>query len=72
VDRYGDFWIADLRLEKTFDIKGTRLSAMLDVFNMFNAGTVLSRDLRQNVPSANRVMNILAPRVFRFGVRWVF
>jgi hypothetical protein len=72
VDRYDDFWIADLRLEKTFDIKGTRLSGMLDIFNMFNAATVLAREPRQNLSSANRVLNILAPRVLRIGVRWVF
>ncbi len=72
VDRYDDFWIADLRLEKTFNVKGTRLSGMLDIFNLFNASTVLARELRQNLSSANRVLNILAPRVFRFGVRWAF
>lgn len=72
VDRYGDFWIADLRLEKTFDMKGTRLSGMLDIFNVFNSGTVLAREARQNLSNANRVLNILAPRVLRFGVRWVF
>jgi hypothetical protein len=72
VDRYEDFWIADLRLEKTFHIKGTRLSGMLDVFNLFNAATVLARERRQNRSNANRVTKILAPRVFRIGVRWVF
>jgi hypothetical protein len=72
VDRYDDFWIADLRVEKTFDVKGTRLSGMLDIFNVLNAGTVLAREPRQNLKNANRVLNILAPRVLRFGVRWVF
>jgi hypothetical protein len=72
VDRYEDFWIADIRVEKTFDIKGTRLSGMLDIFNVLNAATVLDREYRQNLSSANRVINILAPRVLRFGVRWVF
>jgi hypothetical protein len=72
VDRYDDFWIADLRLEKTFHIKGTRLSGMLDIFNLFNAATVLARERRQNRSNANRVTNILAPRVLRIGVRWVF
>ena len=72
VDRYEDFWIADVRLEKTFDVKGTRLSSMLDIFNLLNASTVFARELRQNLSNANRVLNILAPRVLRFGVRWVF
>jgi hypothetical protein len=72
VDRYDDFWIVDLRLEKTFNIKGTRLSGMLDIFNSLNAGTVLAREPRQNLANANNVINILAPRVLRIGVRWVF
>ncbi len=72
VDRYDDFWIADLRLEKTFDVKGTRLSGMADIFNLFNAATVLARESRQNLSNGDRVLNILAPRVLRFGVRWVF
>jgi hypothetical protein len=72
VDRYDDLWIADLRLEKSFDIRGTRLAGMLDIFNLFNAATVLSRTTLQNVPEANRVYDVLAPRIVRFGVRWVF
>ena len=71
-DRYDDFWIADSRLEKTFDIKGTRLSGMADIFNLFNAATVLARESRENLSNGDRVLNILAPRVLRFGVRWVF
>ncbi len=70
--RYDDFWIADLRVEKSFEIRGSRLSAMLDVFNLFNAATVLSREPRQNLPVANRIYDILAPRVLRIGLRWVF
>jgi hypothetical protein len=70
--RYDDLWIADLRVEKSFDIRGSRLSTMLDVFNVLNAATVLSREPRQNLPVANRIYDILAPRVLRIGVRWVF
>lgn len=70
--RYDDLWIADLRVEKSFDIRGTRLSGMLDIFNLFNTATVLSREPRQNLTTANRIVDILAPRVLRFGVRWVF
>ena len=71
-DRYEDFWIADFRVEKTFVFKGTRLTGMLDIFNVFNSAYVIAREPRQNLSNANRVLNILAPRVLRFGVRWVF
>jgi hypothetical protein len=71
-DRYDDFWIVDLRFEKSFDIKGTRLNGMVDIFNLLNAATVLGRQPSQNFASANQIYSILAPRIVRFGVRWIF
>ena len=62
----------NLGLDKTFDIGRSRLSAIMDVFNLLNSATVLAREPRQNVSSANRVFDILSPRVIRFGVRWIF
>ena len=70
--RLQNLWIADLRLEKAFDIRGTRLSAMVDIFNLFNAATVLAREKRQNLDSANEIRDILSPRILRFGVRFTF
>ena len=70
--RLEDLWLVDIRVEKTFDIGRSRLSAIMDVFNLLNSATVLAREPRQNVPSANRVYDILSPRVVRFGARWAF
>ena len=70
--RLEDLWIADLRLEKTWDIGRTRLSGMVDIFNLFNSATVLARHYRQNLKNANKIQDVLSPRVFRFGVRWMF
>lgn len=67
--RYPNFYTLDARLEKAFMLRTVRLTASLDVFNIGNANTVLDREGRQNVSSANRVFEILAPRVTRFGVR---
>ena len=67
--RLDDLWVADLRVEKVFNLGSRRLSGMLDVFNLLNASTVLGRERRQNFTTANRVQDILSARVVRFGVR---
>ena len=71
-NRLDNLWLADLRVEKSFDIGRTRLSGMVDVFNLFNSATVLAREYRQNLDTANRIDDILSARVIRFGVRWMF
>jgi hypothetical protein len=70
--RLEDLWIADLRMEKTFDLGRSRISGMFDIFNLFNSATVLARENRQNANDANRIDDVLSPRVIRFGVRWAF
>jgi hypothetical protein len=72
VSRYADLWQFDARVEKAFRIRQLRLTASADVFNLFNSNTVLDRDGRQNVSSANRVFAVLSPRVARFGLRFNF
>jgi hypothetical protein len=67
--RLDSLWIADFRVEKSFDIGGRRLSGMVDIFNLLNSSTVLKREQRQNLTTANRIQDILSPRVVRFGVR---
>ena len=42
---------------------------MVDMFNLFNAATVLKREMRQNLNTASNIQSILSPRVFRFGFR---
>jgi hypothetical protein len=68
-NRLDDLWVADLRVEKTFDWGQAGLSGMLDVFNLFNSSTVLGRERRQNLATANRIQDTLSPRLVRFGVR---
>jgi len=54
---------------------------MFDLFNIVNANTILgvetlastTRDRHgQTVPRFGRVTQILNPRIFRLGVRWIF
>jgi hypothetical protein len=61
----------DLRVEKSFAIKGTRLSASLDIFNVFNAANAES--VMDSIgPNFEKVTWATAPRSFRAGLRFYF
>ena len=65
----------DLRLERRFAFGQSRLSLDVDVFNLFNAGTVLGRqyDARlEGVTGFGQVLEIMNPRIARLGVRYTF
>ena len=61
----------DLRLTKTLPLAGKRLQAMFDVYNIFNANTILSR-VNTLGPTYGRPTNILAGRLFKFGAQLDF
>jgi hypothetical protein len=71
-ERYPTFKQVDARLDKTFSLGRTKLIASLDGFNVFNANVVLDRNERQNSTAANNIEEILAPRIFRLGLRLTF
>ena len=64
--------IFDVRFDKSFRIpKVGKLTGQVDVFNLFNSGTVtVFRTLTG--PTFKEVLGILDPRVVRFGFRWDF
>jgi hypothetical protein len=62
--------IIDFRFDKSFRYRGTRLTAMVDVFNAANYGTVT--DFRDTTVNYREVTAILDPRVVRFGVKFNF
>jgi hypothetical protein len=66
--RLPTFTQTDFRVDKTFRFGARRVQATVDVFNLFNGNTVLLRRTVQNASNANRVSQILAPRVARVGV----
>jgi hypothetical protein len=77
IDRYGDaryedFAQLDLRVEKQFPWRTTKWIVSLDVFNVFNAATVLTRQGILNNTTANNATEVLGPRVARFGLRFNF
>jgi hypothetical protein len=71
----------DARIEKEFTFQDFGLTLSVDCFNLFNSSTVLQRVSQLgNVTgtsltsqgNANYINEILAPRVYRFGVRLSF
>jgi hypothetical protein len=62
--------IIDFRVDKSFRMRGTRLTAMLDIFNTANYGTVTA--WRSTTVNYQEVTGILDPRVVRFGVKFAF
>jgi len=59
----------DLRVERPITVGGVRIVPSMDVFNLGNVDTVLSRRRTQNASNANNISSIVAPRVMRLGFR---
>ncbi len=70
--RYDTFQMVDARVAKRFVFGRRSVEASLDIFNVGNVNTVLTRNLNQAAGTANQVTGIVAPRVLRLGVRVVF
>jgi hypothetical protein len=67
-EKYTDVWVFDFRLAKRFVLGGRSLVLSAELFNAFNANTVLQRNFDATSSVFNRVDEILAPRVGRFGI----
>jgi hypothetical protein len=70
--RYDTFQMMDARVAKRFAFGNRSIEGSLDIFNVFNVNTVLTRNLNQAAATANQVTGIVAPRVLRLGVRVLF
>ncbi len=70
--RFASLWDFDLRLAKNFRAGGTRVTLSAEVFNLFNAATELKRINDFSSTAYNRLDEILAPRIVRFGARLSF
>ena len=67
-ERYPDVRSLDWRLEWHSAAHGLRIVPAVDVFNIFNSSTVLARNRIQNSATANRVTEVIAPRLLRLHV----
>lgn len=70
--RYDTFQMVDARVAKRFNFGRRSIEGSLDIFNVGNVNTVLTRNLNQAASTANQVTGIVAPRVLRLGVRVMF
>jgi hypothetical protein len=59
-------------MDRAFNIGHVKALPSLDVFNVFNANTVMGRRTNQNAANANQVFGILAPRIARIGLMVTF
>lgn len=70
--RFPNFATMDVRLDRSFRMKGLTVLPSFDLFNLFNANTVMGRRTNQNAANANSVFGILAPRIARVGMMVTF
>ena len=70
--RYLNFATMDFRVDKAFTMGGVKLLPSFDLFNIFNAATVMGQRANQNAANANQVFGILAPRIGRVGLMVTF
>jgi len=62
----------DFRVEKDVRFGGRRIALDFDVFNLLNSGTVLGRQYDVQASNFNAILEIMNPRIARFGVRFTF
>ena len=71
--RFPNFATMDFRVDRAFTVMGSaKLLASFDMFNIFNANTVMGQRANQNAANANQVFGILAPRIGRVGLMLTF
>jgi hypothetical protein len=71
-ERFPNFATMDFRLDRAFKVAQLNLVPSFDMFNLFNASTVMGRRTNQNAANANQVFGILAPRIARVGMMVTF
>ncbi|MDX1501587.1 MAG: TonB-dependent receptor [Thermoanaerobaculia bacterium] len=68
--RYDDVVTTDLRVEKELELRDDlSLTLSADLFNVFNEGYVLERNVDLGTRTANYVLGTLSPRIWRLGAR---
>jgi hypothetical protein len=66
--RYENLWDTDLRVARAFKFQKVTVRAIGDLFNVFNANTVLVRNNNLGSSSFNAISQNLSPRIFRVGL----
>jgi hypothetical protein len=68
-ERLPNYQNVDFHVERPIAVMNIRFIPSLDVFNVMNSDTVQAIRGTQNAANANQIQAIVAPRVWRFGVR---
>ena len=71
-ERLPTLYNLDLRLAKNLKFGRTGLTLSAEAFNVFNAGTETNRNTNASSATYNRLEEIQAPRIIRFGARLNF
>jgi hypothetical protein len=66
--RYESLWDTDLRVARAFKVQKVTIRAIGDLFNVFNANTILVRNNNLGSTSFNAISQNLSPRIFRAGL----
>lgn len=65
--------IFDQRIGRDFKVAGRNFSSFIDIFNLFNLNKSLRQeDLSGPLFDQRRPLEVLNPRVVRFGIKWNF
>ena len=67
--RYDNVWNTDLRAAREFRLQPVSLRLVADVFNVFNANTVLVRNNNIASTAFNQIAQNQSPRILRLGVQ---
>ena len=70
--RYSNVWDTDARVGRTFKLRTVNVRLIGDVFNVFDANTVLVRNNNILSTTFNQIGQNLSPRIFRVGARFSF
>jgi hypothetical protein len=70
--RYPNLWDLDLRLANRISLGKAKLVLSIDGFNMLNTDTVLQRNRNLTSSVFNSINEVIAPRIFRLGVKLQF
>jgi hypothetical protein len=62
----------DVRFEKALELGGANIRLDLDVFNMFGKRTVLARQYNLRLTGFDAPLEVMNPRLIRFGARVTF
>jgi hypothetical protein len=60
---------------KAFKVSRVGFNIDMDIFNVFNSGTVLGRQYDKRltgVTGFNQILEIMSPRIVRIGLRFTF